>query len=401
MRPIDQGVCAPKGFTAGAAAAGVKKPGTTRLDCALIVSDRAASVAGTFTTNVVHAAPVRYCRQVCEGGTARAIVVNSGNANACTGARGEADCAATATLTAQLLDISPREVCVCSTGVIGVPLPMDRLESGIRACAAALSPAAGPDAARAIMTTDTVPKEQALELPLDGGVVRLGAIAKGAGMIAPNMATMLCFITTDAALEPPVLHALLRAAVSRSFNCICVDNDMSTNDTVLCLANGASGVRITPGSADQERFGDALTQLCTTLAQALVRDGEGVTKFVDIQVRGAADDADARRIAASIAKSQLCKTAFYGQDANWGRIAAAAGYSGARFDPAGLGLSIQGVQVLEAGCPTAYDEARVQALMKAPELLVQLTLNEGTGSAQFWTSDLSLDYVKINADYRT
>ena len=395
------GVCAPKGFRAAAVAAGIKKPGTTRLDCALIVSDTPASVAGMFTTNVVHAAPVRYCREVCAQGVARAIVANSGNANACTGDQGYADAVATATLAGQLLGIAPEEVCVSSTGVIGVPLPMDRLAQGVEKCVAILSEQNGADVAHAIMTTDTVPKEVSVEIPLSAGVVRIGATAKGAGMIAPNMATMLCFITTDAAITAADLQALLQHAVSKSFNCICVDNDMSTNDTVLCLANGASGVSITPGSDDEQKFGDTLTEICIAVAQALVRDGEGATKFIEITVTGAADDGEARIIAGSIAKSQLCKTAFYGQDANWGRIACAAGYSGATFNPTALDLHIQGIHVLKAGQPTTYSEAEIQGLMKEKEIKIILTFHEGTGSAIFWTSDLSLDYVKINADYRT
>ncbi len=401
MTVIEKGVCAPTGFRAAAAAAGIKRLGTTRLDCALIVSDAPAAVAGVFTTNVVHAAPVRYCREVCAGGVARAVVVNSGNANACTGEQGYADTLATATLVGKLLDIPVDQVCVSSTGVIGVPMPMDRLTHGIEQCATALSDCNGTDAARAIMTTDTIPKECSIAIPLEAGCVRVGAIAKGAGMIAPHMATMLSFITTDAAVAAPDLQRLLQDAVSKSFNCICVDNDMSTNDTVLCLANGLSGVSLKPGTPDYERFAAAVTEICVSLAQALVRDGEGATKFIEITVAGAANDEDARRIASAIAKSQLCKTAFYGQDANWGRIAAAAGYSGAAFDPTGLNLHIQGVHVLAAGQPTSYTEAEVQALMKEPDIKVLLSLREGTAAATFWTSDLSLDYVKINADYRT
>jgi len=367
----------------------------------MIVSDVPASVAGMFTTNVVHAAPVRYCREVCARGVARAVVVNSGNANACTGDQGYEDAKATAALAGRLLGVAPEEVCVSSTGVIGVPLPMERLAQGVEKCAGLLSEENGADVARAIMTTDTAPKEMAIEAPLSSGVVTIGAIAKGAGMIAPNMATMLCFITTDAAVAPANLQALLQQAVSNSFNCICVDNDMSTNDTVLCLANGASGVALFPGSPDYRQFGEALTKLCTALAQALVRDGEGATKFIEIVVTGAADNAEARIIAGSIAKSQLCKTAFYGQDANWGRIVCAAGYSGAKFDPGALNLHIQGIHVLKSGQPTAYSEDEIQKLMKAPEIRVELALKEGAGAATFWTSDLSLDYVKINADYRT
>ena len=401
MTILRTGVCAPSGFRAAAVAAGVKKPGTTRLDCALIVSDRPTAVAGTFTTNVVCAAPVIYCREVCARGSAQAIVANSGNANACTGEKGYEDTKTMAATAAGPLGITSEEVCVASTGVIGVPLPMDRLVPGIEKCTTALSEENGSDVAQTIMTTDTVPKELSVEVPLSNGVVTIGAVAKGAGMIAPNMATMLCFITTDAAIAPADLQALLQQAVSKSFNCICVDNDMSTNDTVLCLANGASEIALLPGSPDYHHFSEALTNLCISLAQALVRDGEGATKFIEITVTGAADDAEARIIAGSIAKSQLCKTAFYGQDANWGRIAAAAGYAGVNFDPAGLDLHIQGIHVLEAGQPTSYSEDEIQELMQGQEIRVAMTLQEGEGRAIYWTSDLSLDYVKINADYRT
>lgn len=395
-------VCAPAGFRAAAAAAGVKKPGTTRLDCALIVSDKPAAVAGVFTTNQVFAAPVRYCREVCAVGNARAIFANSGNANACTGERGYEDALETARLTAGLLGCAPEEVCVCSTGVIGVPMPMDRLAQGVRACAATLSDAGGADAARAIMTTDTVPKERTVEVEVDGGVVRIGGMAKGAGMIAPNMATMLAFLTTDACIRSDHLNELLRAAADRSFNCICVDNDMSTNDTLLCLANGASNTApLEPGTEAWRRFSEALTDLCGDLARALVRDGEGATKFVEIEVTGAVDDASARKIAGSIARSQLCKTAFYGQDANWGRIACAAGYAGEAFDPARIHVDIQDIRVLENGRPTDYSEEAVQARMGEHDLRVRLELQAGPGRAIFWTSDLSLEYVKINADYRT
>ncbi len=399
MKKVDKGICAPAGFRAAAAAAGIKKPGTTRLDCALLVSERPAAVAGVFTTNRVEAAPVRYCREVCRGGRARAVVVNSGNANACTGELGYENVKTTACLASTLLNLPSEEVCVCSTGVIGVPMPMDRLENGVRACAAMLSDRGSSDVARAIMTTDTVPKELAVEVSLDGGKVRIGGIAKGAGMIAPNMATMLCFITTDADINAPRLQSLLRTAADQSFNCICVDNDMSTNDTLLCLANGASGVSLE--GDDYVRFGEALCLTCRELAQALVRDGEGATKFVEIAVTGAADDNAAKRMAGSVARSQLCKTAFYGQDANWGRIACAAGYAGVSFDPARMDIYIQGIQVLKHGCPLVYDEAEIQKRMKEPEMRVRLELNSGTGHAVFWTSDLSLEYVKINADYRT
>lgn len=402
MKKVENGVCAPVGFRAGAAAAGIKKPGGDRLDCALIVSDRPAALAGVFTSNVLQAAPVRYCRDLRADGCARAVFANSGNANACTGEPGYQDVLETAGLAGALLDLPPEQVCVSSTGVIGVPMPMDRLKAGVRQCVASLSGAGSADAARAIMTTDTVPKEIAVEVALERGVIRIGGIAKGAGMIAPNMATMLCFLTTDADIAAPHLQELLKTAVGRSFNCICVDNDMSTNDTVLCLANGASTAdTLEPGTSACNRFEEALTEVCRELAQSLVRDGEGATKFIEIEVTGAADDAAARQMAGSVARSQLCKTAFYGQDANWGRIACAVGYSGVLFNPEDLDVYIQGMQVLRQGCPTAYDEAEVQARMKLPDIRVRLTLKAGAGRAVFWTSDLSLDYVNINADYRT
>ena len=402
MNAIKKGVCAPQGFTAGTAAGGIKKAGTTRSDCAIIVSDRPASVAGMFTTNRVFAAPVGYCRGVCASGHARAIVVNSGNANACTGDQGDADVLETARVVGEAIPCDAKEICVCSTGVIGVPMPMERLTAGLLQCARTLSDEQGEAVARAIMTTDTVPKCVEAEVKLPEGTVRIGGTAKGAGMIAPNLATMLAFLTTDAHIAPANLKTILSNAVNRSFNCICIDNDMSTNDTLLCLANGASNTpELLPGTEPFEQFQERFTEVCIDLACALVRDGEGATKFVEITVQGAKHDADARLIAGTIARSQLCKTAFYGQDANWGRIACAAGYGGAPFDPHKMDVVIQGICVLRQGCPTAYSEEKIQELMKASELKVEVTLEEGSGQAVFWTSDLSTDYVKINADYRT
>ena len=402
MRTVAGGVCAPGGFRAAAAAGQIKKPGTTRLDCALIATEFAACAAGCFTTNLVKAAPVLWDQDVCAGGGARAIFVNSGNANACTGEQGLADARATAEMTAAALGIPAAQVLVCSTGVIGVPLPMDRIGVAVKACAAAISTEGGADAARAIMTTDTVPKEMAVEVDLSTGPVRIGAMAKGSGMIAPNMATMLCFITTDAMVRRETLQPLLARCVRDSFNRICVDNDMSTNDTVLCLANGHSGTaELLEGTADFELFAEALQKTCTALARALVRDGEGATKFVEITVDGAASDGDALRIARSVAQSQLCKTAFFGQDANWGRIACAAGYSGAAFSPSGMSIFIGGLKVVENGTPTGFDEGKAAEIMRRRDLHVRVALSEGAGTAVFWTSDLSHDYVSINADYRS
>ncbi|MDQ1255450.1 MAG: Arginine biosynthesis bifunctional protein ArgJ [Candidatus Hydrogenedentes bacterium] len=400
MKAIEGGVTTPKGFRAAGVSAAIK-PNSTKRDCALIASDATASVAGTFTTNLFKAPPVQWNEYVCTLGRARAVFVNSGNANACTGDPGYADARTTAGWVAQGLDAAEDEVCICSTGVIGVRLPMQRIETGVRQCLESLSKDGGGDAARAIMTTDTVPKEAAFELELDGKIVRLGAIAKGAGMISPNMATMICVVTTDAAVEPPVLSRLLKQAVHVSFNRVCVDNDMSTSDTLLCLANGQSGVAVTPDSAACAVFAEALTALCQKMAQWLVRDGEGATKFVEIAVSGAANDEDAKTIARSIAVSQLCKTAFFGQDPNWGRFACAAGYAGVPFDVTEFQLWIEDVQLVKDGQVAEYLEADAAACMLKPEFRIRLSVGGGPGSAVYWTSDLSHDYVTINADYRT
>jgi glutamate N-acetyltransferase/amino-acid N-acetyltransferase len=402
MNFIEGGVTAPKGFRAAGVVAQIKNLQSTKKDCALIASDVPAAVAGVFTTNRVKAAPVQWCQGVCVRGIARAVFANSGNANACTGATGIGDAQATAERVALGLNIPVTEVCVLSTGVIGVPLPMDRIERGVDLAIAALSETGSPDSARAIMTTDTVPKEMAVEVALGGGVVRIGAIAKGAGMIAPNMATMLCVITTDAAIDAAALTALLKECAEVSFNRICVDNDMSTNDTLLCLANGRSGAgALDPATPDYLAFAGALKEVCIALARALVRDGEGASKFIEVEVEGAPSDADARAIARSIAMSQLCKTAFFGEDPNWGRIACAAGYAGVPFDASELSIWIEGLAVVRAGLPTPFEEAEAAALMKHPEINVRVSVGGGPGTCTYWTSDLSHDYVSINADYRT
>ncbi|HOZ47358.1 MAG TPA: bifunctional glutamate N-acetyltransferase/amino-acid acetyltransferase ArgJ [Candidatus Hydrogenedentes bacterium] len=398
MKYVEGGVTAPKSFRAAGVAAGIK-PGSTKLDCALVASDVPATVAGAFTTNRFKSPPAQWSNDVCAGGRARAVFINSGNANACTGEPGHKDAQTTAGWVAQGLGITAQEVCVASTGVIGVPLPMDRVHCGVRQCLDVLAADGSAQAARAIMTTDTVPKEVALEIELSGGTVRLGAIAKGSGMIAPNMATMICVITTDAAVEAGNLSAWLRNAVEVSFNRICVDNDMSTSDTVLCLANGASGVELVGPDAD--RFQESLTALCQEVAQRLVRDGEGATKFVTIEVAGAPDAADAKRIARAIAHSQLCKTAFFGQDPNWGRFACAAGYAGVPFDPASFNLWLDDVQLVKGGGVAQYREEDAAARMRKPEFLVRVSVGNGPGEAVYWTSDLSHDYVSINADYRS
>ncbi len=401
MKCIDNGVTAPKGFKASGVGAGIKT-GSTKKDCALIASDLPANVAGVFTKNVMKSPPVVWSKDVCDRGKARAVFVNSGNANACTGEQGANDVRTTVERIAGGLGVESGEVCICSTGVIGVMLPMERIAKGVDACMEELCETGGLDAARAIMTTDTVPKEMAVEVELSSGSVRLGAIAKGAGMIMPNMATMICVITTDASIGSELLQGLLRDAVNVSFNRICIDNDMSTSDTVLCLANGASETAaIAVGSDDCYAFSAALTDLCQGMAKKLVKDGEGATKFVELDVSGAQSDDDAMAIAKAIATSQLCKTAFFGEDPNIGRFACAAGYAGVDFAPSDLCICLDNVQVLKNGLAAQYEEADAAAVMKKADFKIGVKVGNGPGTAVFWTSDLSHDYVSINADYRT
>jgi len=398
---IEGGVTAPKGYQASGIPAGIK-PGSTKKDCALILSDAPASVAGVFTTNIMKSPPVIQNVEVCERGTARAVFINSGNANAATGEAGMRDVAQSAEWIAAACNCDPLEVCLSSTGVIGVPLPMDRIKLGVDACAEALSSDGSLDAAEAIMTTDTVPKERAKEAELSTGVIRLGGIAKGSGMIAPNMATMIAVITSDASIEPSDLRPIIKEAADRSFNRIGIDNDMSTSDTVLVLANGAAGLPpLTEGSPDLAIFSQALNTLCEELAKDLVRDGEGATKFVEIAVSGTETDSDAQTIARAIGLSQLSKAAFFGEDPNWGRFACAAGYSGVDFDPAHISVALDDLTIMHKGLAADYKEEDAVAVMKQPEFTVRVSVGDGPGQALFWTSDLSHGYVSINADYRT
>jgi glutamate N-acetyltransferase / amino-acid N-acetyltransferase len=402
MKNVDGGLCAPQGFRASGVTAHIKNLDSTKKDCALVVSDSPASLAGMFTTNRVKAPPVAWNEQRRSHGLAQAVFINSGNANACTGETGTKNVATTAKWVADALDVAPEMVCVASTGVIGVQLPMERIHEGVSDCVVALSEAGSAHAAAAIMTTDTVPKEMAVEVALSTGAARLGAIAKGSGMIAPNMATMIAVITTDAAVMADALQPLLAQCVQQSFNCICVDNDMSTSDTVLCLANGQAGnTPLVPGSPDYDLFAAALEELCVAMAKALVKDGEGASKFIEIQVEGADTNEAAKTIARSIAQSQLCKTAFFGEDPNWGRFACAAGYAGIPFDVSDLTIWINDLAVVEKGLPTDFEEGSAAAYMQAPEFTIRVSVGAGTGAAVFWTSDLSHDYVTINADYRT
>lgn len=398
---VKGGVTTPRGFKAAAAAAGIKYPG--RNDVALIVSDPPAVAAGMFTTNKVKAAPVRLCRARVGAGRIRAIIVNSGNANACTGPQGDRDCRRTADVVAAALGARPREVLVCSTGTIGIPMPMDRLEKAVPAVVNGLSPKGGAAAARAIMTTDTVDKQVAVRLRVDGRAVTIGAMAKGAGMIEPNMATMLAFVTTDAAVDPAALRACLRDAVNDSLNCISVDGDQSTNDTVLVLANGAAGNRpLGPRHPDWKRFAAALRAVTFNLARRIVLDGEGATKFVTVTVAGARSRADARKAARAIANSLLVKTSWYGCDPNWGRVIAAVGYSGAAVKADRVEIRYDGQIAVEGGRAAAgFDAGRLKAVLRQKEFALRVDLGSGSASHTMLTCDCTDEYVKINGSYMT
>ena len=394
---MSKGVTFARGFSGAVAAAGVKHGVPERDDVAVIASDRPCSAAGIFTTNQVIAAPCIVTRRHLAGGTLRAIVVNSGNANACTGEQGEDDAVAMAKAAAALVRASPYEVAVASTGVIGVPLPVDRIASAVAGMK--LSPDAGEAIARAIMTTDTKPKLAQREVGLRRGTIRLGGIAKGAGMIHPLMATLLVFVTTDADVDAATLRATLDSAADRTFNAISVDGDTSTNDTLLVLANGASGVTV--GEPELPAFTDALTALCADLAQQVIADGEGVTRVFEVHLRGALTDAEAKLAARTITTSNLVKTAIHGADPNWGRILAAAGRSGARVDQARASVRIGDQVVYDTGSPRAFDADAVRRIFGGKRIGIEVDLGLGPGEARAWGTDLSAEYVRINADYTT
>ncbi|HEU0264638.1 MAG TPA: bifunctional glutamate N-acetyltransferase/amino-acid acetyltransferase ArgJ [Geobacterales bacterium] len=390
-----------KGFQFAAIEAAIKKPG--RLDLALIYSEVPATVAAAYTTNKVKAAPVILSQQRTEGGTAQALVVNSGNANACTGQAGMDDARRITRLVAEGLGIPDEAVLPSSTGVIGQRLPVERIVSAIPGLVERVATGTLGDVAQAIMTTDTFPKMEVRQGSAGGTGYTIAGIAKGAGMIMPNMATMLAFIVTDADVDPAFLRHSFLQQVESSFNAITVDGDTSTNDTALIFANGQAGnPRIMEGSPEAEGFATLLGDLLGSLARQIVRDGEGATKFVQVIVTGARSDGDAKRAAMAVANSQLVKTAFFGQDANWGRIFAAVGYSGVEVDQERLSLRFNDVLMATQGIFAGGDaEARGSAVLKEKEFTVTIDLGLGTGNAKVFTSDLSYDYVKINADYRT
>ena len=390
-----------KGFQFSAVEAAIKKPG--RKDLALIFSEVPATACAVFTTNKVKAAPVLLSEGRIKSGTAQALIVNSGNANACTGDNGLAVARETSELLAAGLGIADEMVQVSSTGVIGVQMPMSRIKAAIPSLIEGLSSGTLDDIAQAIMTTDTFPKMEARSAVAGNSSYTVAGIAKGAGMIMPNMATMLSFIITDAAVEPDFLQETFRRAVENSFNSITVDGDMSTNDTCLVLANCMAGNDpITAGTKESVTFEALLHDVLLSLAKQIVRDGEGATKFVEVRVIGAREHADARKVAFAIANSSLVKTAFYGQDANWGRIFAAAGYSGVDLDQFRLSLMFDDVCMARNGVFAGGDaEARGTEVLKKKEFTVTIELGLGDGSATVYTSDLSREYVDINADYRT
>jgi len=395
------GVTAPEGFIAGGSACGVKKNGAK--DLALIVSDRPATSWGVFTTNTVKGAPVIWSRDCLKNRWTRGIVVNSGNSNVLT-KHGLAHAKRMAEAAAKHIGCKANQVFVASTGVIGQPLPIENIERGVDELFPKISANGGVDAAEAIMTTDLVKKEGEARLSIGGKTVTIGACAKGSGMIAPSMATMLCFVTCDAALSREVVKDLTKRASDNSFNKITVDGDSSTSDTLILMTNGASGAPMIekPSGARYSELLEKVTGVCVKLAHSVVRDGEGATKFVTVSVSGARNDKDAEKVAATIARSPLVKTALFGEDPNWGRIMCAAGYSGVSFDTSKVTLKIGGVTIFTKGGLSSADwEEKAAPKLKEKNVKIHLDLGRGKGASEVWTCDLSYDYVRINADYRS
>ncbi len=399
-----------RGFRAGTAACGIKAftagasamPSGQKDDLCVVHSGRPCDAGGVFTTNKVKSASVVIDQLHLQRNRVQAVTINSGNANACTGAQGFRDALLMAKLSADRLDLDPDQVLVSSTGVIGRFLPMDAIKPGIAEACGRLSTDAGEAAARAIMTTDTVPKTAAVELDVAGATVRIGGMCKGSGMIHPNMATMLAYITTDAAVEAGLMGSLVRSIADRSFNQVTVDGDSSTNDSFLILANGAAGNDpIRAGTVEAERLEDGLLRVAQQLARSIARDGEGATKLITVRVLDAASDADAREAARAVASSSLVKTAVHGGDPNWGRIVCALGYSGAELALDRLHLTVGGLVVFERGAGVDVDLGAVRRAFEQPEIEIAATLGLGDGRAEAWGCDLSEEYVRINADYTT
>lgn len=407
MNIIEGGVTAAKGFKTAATAAGIKYQ--NRKDMALVYSESPCKVAGTFTTNVVKAAPVKWDQEIVKNSAfAQAVVINAGIANACTGAEGYGYCKATAAVAAEVLKVPADAVLVASTGVIGMQLPMDKLEAGVRAMAPTLegSLESGTAAAQAIMTTDTKKKEVAVQLEIGGKVVTIGGMCKGSGMIHPNMCTMLGFVTTDIAISKKLLQEALSEDVKDTYNMISVDGDTSTNDTVLLLANGMAGnPEITEKNEDYKAFCKALNYVNETLAKKMAGDGEGCTALFEVKVIGAENKEQAVTLSKSVVTSSLTKAAIFGHDANWGRILCAMGYSGAQFDPEKVDLYFESaagtLQIIKDGVATDYSEEEATKILSEPEVTAVADIKMGEASATAWGCDLTFDYIKINADYRS
>jgi glutamate N-acetyltransferase/amino-acid N-acetyltransferase len=397
MKKIKGGVCAARGFVAGALRAGIKRVASTKDDLAVVLSELPCTAAGVFTTNRVQAAPVLVSKKHLRGREHWGIVLNSGNANACTGDQGMADALATTEKAASIWGGTAARYLVCSTGRIGVPLPMPKLLAGLEQLPAKVSRQGSEAAAVAIMTSDSFPKEAAVSFSLHGKTVRLGGLAKGAGMINPNMATMLCVLTTDAALPPTLGRKLLQQAVDASFNRITVDGDMSTNDTVLLLANGASDVTVAPDDKEAcAALAGALQTVCTELARMIVRDGEGTTKVVEVVVRGARNPAQARRAAEAVGNSILLKCAWAGGDPNWGRIMDALGYSGAVFSPTAVDIFYNREHLVKDGAPGPAKPEKVAAVAALDEFTITIDLHAGSAAYALLSADLTEEYVRLN-----
>ena len=408
MKIINAGVTAPKGFKCAGLRAGVK-PGKTNKDMAMIVSEVPAKIAGTFTKNIVKAAPVLWGKKIVEEQEAvRAVVINTGIANACTGAQGYENVVTEAKEVAKLLDIKPEEVVVGSTGVIGQQLPMDVIKEGIKKLVPELKAdrQSEEDASWAILTTDTKPKEAAVEVEINGKTVTIAGMCKGSGMIHPNMGTMLGFITTDAAIDKALLLELQRELIEDTFNMVSVDGDTSTNDTVLVLANGEAGnEKITEGCKDYDTFYEALSYVLTELSKMIAGDGEGCTCLFEVQVKGAKDKEQAKILAKSIVTSNLTKAAIFGHDANWGRILCAMGYSGVDFEPEKVDIFFESsagkLQIVKDGTATDYSEEKATEILSQNPVTAIADIKQGSAEATAWGCDLTFDYIKINADYRS
>ncbi|MEN2985344.1 MAG: bifunctional glutamate N-acetyltransferase/amino-acid acetyltransferase ArgJ [Thermodesulfovibrionaceae bacterium] len=391
-------IASPKGFLYSVAKAEIRY--TNRYDIALIYSKKVAAVAGVFTTNQIKAAPVKICMKRIKNNTAQAIVLNSGNANACTGKKGVEDALKITELIAEKLNIHKEYILPLSTGVIGVPMPMDRILPALNILVENLGKATPFDVAQAIMTTDKFPKITYRQIEIQNRVSTITGICKGAGMISPNLATMLCVILTDAKINVDLMKKMLQNSIQDSFNSITVDGDMSTNDTVIMLANGESLIEIERGDSSYKKFNEALNELCNELAHLIVKDAEGATKFIKISVKNAKNSSDAKKVAKAVANSLLVKTALYGEDPNWGRVVAAVGYSGVPVKEEKIELYINGVCLFDKGVPT-MKEKDLRESIKNKEIEILINLNVGKAEKTIFTSDLSEEYVRINSAYRT